>query len=399
MGLLTFRKHDQALKTQPVRRAPRWMLDDARDGRFQVPDGSLAYHQTDLYTKLSWVQLAVSAVAQACAVVPFHVKRRVREQLRDVTNHPFEVLLRRPNPLQSRFEFLVAIASSYALSGNAYVWLNKATPTSLPSEMWVLPTYKVRPLPDGKLYLAGYEYDTGAGFETLPPDQVVHFKRFHPLNSWVGLSPVEALATVAVGDLKMQEWNTNFFGQDNAKVPGALAFKDVINELDWETLKADLTQQHGGVRRSLMLLRGVGQGGVEWVQMGLPQKDMEFLASRHFNKEEIYGIFAPGLASALAINATEANSITGKATLIEFAVWPLLVAMAEKISNDILPLYDRRSSALHMGEFSDIRHTDRRLELEEQDRYARYHTVDEVRAKYYDTGPLGASEVALKANG
>lgn len=384
-----------AVKTQPVEHAPGWMLDDARNRAFDIPDGSLLWHQADLYQRLSWVQAAVSAVAQTAAVVPFSVKRIAGEQRRDIPNHPFELLLARPNPLQSRFEFLESVFSYRALIGNAYVWLNRADEHSAPSEMWVIPSYKIKPIPDGRLYLAGYEYDTGSGFVTLPAWQVVHFKRFHPLNQFVGLSPIEALATVAVGDLKAQEYNTNFFGEYNAKVPGALAFADNINDSDWKQIKADVKTQNGGVRRSLMM-RNVGQKGVQWVQMGMSQSDMQFLEGRTFTKEEIYSIFAPGLSSVLAVNATEANAASGKGTFVEFAVWPALVAVAEKLTNDVLPAYDRRSALSLVGCFDDIRPKNRELELKEMEMFARFHSVDEVRAKFYGSAPMGAAAVGSR---
>ena len=42
-----------------------------------------------------------------------------------------------------------------------------------------------------------------------------------------------------------------------------------------------------------------------------------------------------------------------------------------------------------MGEFDDIRITDRALELSEIAAYSQTHTVDEVRSRYYQDEPLG----------
>jgi phage portal protein BeeE len=83
------------------------------------------------------------------------------------------------------------------------------------------------------MYLRGYLYETDWG-EKFPVelDQVVHFKRWHPLNQFVGLSPLESLAVVSQGDLAMQKWNTNFFDKNNAKIPGILAFADPIQDSD-----------------------------------------------------------------------------------------------------------------------------------------------------------------------
>jgi hypothetical protein len=141
-------------------------------------------------------------------------------------------------------------------------------------------------------------------------------------------------------------------------------------------------------KRNIMMLRGVKQGGVQFVQSSISQKDMEFLNGRQFTKEEIFSIFSPGLASMLAINATEANAKTGKATLAEMAIWPMHTAIAEKITNDIMPVYgeDLRAS------FEDIRQTDRVLELQETTEYGKYHTVDEVRHKFYNDEPLEDNE-------
>ncbi|MBA3945918.1 MAG: phage portal protein [Herpetosiphonaceae bacterium] len=378
--------HFGYVKAQMDTQTPGWMLDSSSQARWTIPDGALAENQAELYQRLSWLQAAVQALAQTAAGVPFNVKRRVGERTVDIPNHPFERLLGRPNPLHSRFELLEATFAYRALAGNAYWWLNRSGPAAVPQEIWVLPAHLVKPVPDGRMYLKGYMYDEK---HLLEPWEVVHFKRFHPLNGFVGLSPVEALATVAVGDLKMQEWNTNLFAKDNAKVPGALAYADPINDVDWEVLKKQLIHDNGGTRRGLLMLRNVGRGGVQWLNMGNTQKEMEFLQGRSFNKEEIYNLIAPGLASVLDVNSTMANATTGKAAFLEFAVWPALSAVAEKISNDLLPCYDRRAAnGAHVGMFDDVRITDRSLQLQEIASYGQFHSVDETREKFWGDGPV-----------
>lgn len=96
-------------------------------------------------------------------------------------------------------------------------------------------------------------------------------------------------------------------------------------------------------------------------------------------------MYAPGLSSMLSVNATEANSDTGRKTFIELAVWPHLVRIAGKITNDVLPIYGENL----VGEFDDIRVTDRAMLLQEQGEFAKVHTIDEVRQKYYQAGPIG----------
>lgn len=358
--------------------------------QYTVPDLTLAEAQEQLFERLSWVYGAVMAVATMVASATLSVKKLRGEKREDVPNHPFELRLMRPNPLDSRTELMVKLASYYALTGNAYLWLlrrNPANPKQEPDEMWVLPSHQVTPIPDGKMFIKGYDYDPGLGqdHQIILPHNMVHIKRFHPRNWFVGLSPVEALAVVAEGDLKAQRWNTNFFGANNAKVPGALSFGDRLGNTAWDALKQQVKEQWGGTQRNgPLMLNGVGQGGATWVQMGLSQSDMEFLGARTFTKEEIYSIFAPGLASVLDVNATEANAKAGKATFAELAVWPVCVAIAEKLTNNLLPVYGDNLVA----EFDDVRVVDRVLEMQEQEAYGRVHTINEMRAKYYDDDPL-----------
>ncbi len=86
----------------------------------------------------------------------------------------------------------------------------------------------------------------------------------------------------------------------------------------------------------------------------------------------------------LSVNSTEANSKTGKITFMDMAVHPMNVLMAEKITNDILPIYGENLK----GSFEDVRIPDTVLELKEQEVYATTHTVNETREKFYNDKPL-----------
>jgi len=383
LGLLTRKELEAALKAQAVQYQD-WLLQTAAAERFNIPDLSIYSNQADLYRKLSWVMAAVGAVAGDAALVELNVKRAWGEKMRDIPNHPFETLMRRPNPLDSRYEFLYATVAMKKLTGNAYWWLNCEDENSPPDEIWMIPSHMIRPVPDEQMYLRGYMYNPGNEREImLEPWQIVHFRSFNPFSRFVGLSDIEALSLVAEGDLGMQDWNTRLFKENNARLPGILTFEQMIEDGRWEKIKADTRE--AARKRELLMLRGVGHGGINWVQNAVSQKDMEFLAGRRANKEELWSVLAPGLASMLDVNATEANAKAGRATFNERAVYPQLVMMQEKITLIILPRYGKNLYA----EFDDIRYVDRQLELQEITEYSKTHTFAEIREKYYDDKPLG----------
>lgn len=362
------------------------------DTFYDPPSEIKAEQRVALYTKLSWIQVAVSIASQTCAATPYHV-RRGRGEMQDIPDHPFLDLLARPNPTQSRFEFLEATFSWRRAAGNCYWWLNRPNADTPPAEAWIIPAPRIRPVPDGAMGVRGYLYDTGSGQPMpLEPWEIIHFKTFNPLDRYVGLSPIEALALDAMGDLASQQFNANFYSRDNAKGAGFLAFKDYIDEDRWRQLKTDYREQHGGTQNNrMMLLRGVGDG-VSWIPTQLSQVEIQYLEQRTFTKEQVYDMFAPGLSSILSVNATEANSTAGKDTFLSMCVYPQHVAVAEKIDGDLLPVYGDDLD----GEFDDVRRVDTTLELAMQTAYERTHTIDETRKRYYNEGPIGDERGKLR---
>lgn len=365
--------------------APPWALRHAASQRFAMPDYTLADNQLKAYQALSWVATAIQIGAVNVALQNFNVYALEGEKRVAQDNHPLEALLYNPNPNQSRSEFLASTYGFWRMTGTGYWWMNRANETAQPDELWVIPTNRLTPLPDGRQYIRGYRYDPGDGQTTIiPASEIIQFKSWHPRNEFIGLSAIESLAIVLEGDQKMQQYNLNFFAEDNAHFPGILVFEDFVSDPEWEKIKDDFKEKAGGVRRSLRMLRGISQGGVKWVQTQMTRRDMMYLEMREFTRDEVFGVLAPGAAAMMAVNATEANSVTGKKVFMEMCIWPALVGLAQKINQKLLSLYGDNL----LGEFDDPRIVDRAMELEEQTQYGMVHTVDEVRDKYYQDKPL-----------
>lgn len=379
-----FARTAKAVPTSPAR--PGRLRANAGYEKDSIPDPSRVEHQAQLYASQVWIQNAIIIPAQMAAATPLQVLRVTGEDTAPIKNHDFEQLLLRPNPYQSRFEFLTATFAWRGAAGMAYWWLNKRSEDAPPDEIFIIPPSQIAPVPDGTMGIRGYVYDPGGGEKPQPlePWEIVQFKLWNPLNKYVGLSPLQALAMDARADLAAQAYNRGFFADDNAKADGILAFADNIDDHRWERLIAERNQKHGGVKNNrVMMMRNVGAGGVQWIQTALTRTDMQYIEHRQFTKEAIYDRLAPGLASALAINSNEANARAGQANLREMAIYPAHVAMAETIALHVLPSY---GDALTCA-FDDVRHKDRQLEIQETDQYARFHTIDEVRQHRFGSPP------------
>ena len=390
-GLVSQKDHEKLMQELEAVKASsakyeKWMLETAENESRLMPDPSVYGNQADLYRVLSWVLLAVDITASSAALTPFSVARIISgKEPKDIPNHDFEILLNHPNDLDSRFEFLYATIAYYKLNGNAYWFINSKDENSPPDEMWVIPPEKIIPVPDEKLYLKGYMYYPGNGREIfLETHQIVHFKRFNPASRFIGLSAIEAIALVAAGDLGMQKYNTTLFANNNGRLPSIMTFEQMVADPTWEKIKHDTRE--ASKNREMLMLRGVGTGGVNWLQNSVSQREMEFLAGRKANKEEIMSTIAPGSFTMLSENATQANSVVGRASFNELTVYPAHVMMNEKITNAILPRYGGRAL---VGRFEDVRVTDKDMKLREQEAFERTHTLKEVREEIYGDAPFG----------
>jgi phage portal protein BeeE len=392
LGLMTMKDVQEAVKAAILKDAPRWLLETADAERYNLPDPSVYGNQADLYRKLAVMAQTVDIASSAAAVTDFAVYRAAGDnEPKDIPNHPFERLMRQPNPLDSRYEFLKGTVSSWMLNGNAYWWLNRESENAPPDELWMIPPHMIIPVPDKRMYLQGYLYYPGNGQELyLAPHEIVQFKRYNPFSRFVGLSAIESIAMTAAGLLGMEAWNTKLFAENNARLPGILTFEQMVEDGVWNKIKEDTRE--ASKKRELMMLRGVGQGGVNWLQNAVSQKEMEFLAGLSAGNKQIMDTLAPGLYTWLSGESTYSNAGANRAAFNELFLFPLHVMMGEKITAGILPSYAKSSPSPErtlLGKFEDVRFSDRQMELAEIDAYSKTHTIDEIRQEKYGDQPIG----------
>lgn len=374
----------EAVKLELDKALPAWLGETAEAEKWDIPDPSIFANQADMYRLSPVLGTAISILGNDIGTSKINVKRMVGEELRDIPNHELEVRLRNPNPADSGLEFMQYTTSTYLLNGNAVWWLNRKDADSTVDEIWTIPFSKISPVPDGRQYVSHYDYFPGAGKEKMRLEtwEIVHFKMFNPNNRFVGLSPLESLAVTLQGDLSMRRTNTVNYTEYGGAPQSILAFKDYVAEPAWTSIKEE--KRLAAKRNEMMMLRGVGDG-VSWLQRALSNKDMEYIAGLKQNMTDIFNRMCPGLLSMLSDSATEANALAARATYAEKTLYPLMEVFAQKITTDILPAYGRKLVAM----FDDPRVVDRKLQLEEMQEYAKYHTIEEVREKYYQAEPLG----------
>lgn len=317
------------------RRAPH-LEALAVHGQFQ-PSPTLGSDSL-VYQQAPWVYLAINRIAEAAALVPLEIRQVLagREEL--LGAHPLLELLAAPNPTLSRFELMEQTVGMLELTGNAY-WL-----------------------------LLG---DAG---------EVVHFKRWHPGDDLYGLSPLAAARQAIQTDRAMSEWNRGAFGEDKGVPAGIVSIKGPMTEADYERLKREWRASYGGPRRRTAFLRAAD---IEWQHIGLSHNELDYLRGRQAQRDEILNLFGIPIG-LISENATEANAKVAERQFIERTLWPKLVRIAQKITQELLPFYPGQARA----EFVDIRPTDVDARLQAIRTAYPILSINEIREQFYQMPPV-----------
>lgn len=355
----------------------------ANRNSFNWPNLAEAEAQARLYQQSPWVYIAVNRIAEAAALVPLRVHPRfalsspspfMEKRLGGEVSHPLERLLDAPNPYMSRFELIEQTLGMLELTGDAY-WFLSGDGSGAPTEIWPLRPDRLSIVPDATDYVKGYVYELDGQRIPLLPIEVVHFRRWHPLNDYYGLSALEAARLAVTGDRAMSEWNRNTFGQDNGVPAGIVNIRESVTDADYERIKREWRQSYGGPQRRTAFLRG---GEIEWKNIGLNHNELDFLQGRKAHRDEILNIF--GIPVALVSeNATEANAKVAERLFIERTLWPKLVRISQKITQDLLPFWPGN----YVAEFEDIRPTDTQARLDEIKTAYPIMSINEIRERYY----------------
>jgi HK97 family phage portal protein len=323
---------------------------------FMIPAGTAVWMRRDIskfadegYRRNVIAHRAVSMIATAAASVPWKLNERRARSNRIIDTHPLLTLLNKPNPLQGGTELCEALYAFRLIAGNAY--LHAIGPKGgAPLELHVLRPDRVQVVPGQGGIPKAYRYsiDTRGVDIAVDPitgqSRILHLKTFHPLDDWYGMSPVEAAAYSIDQHNQCGAWNQALL-QNGARPSGALMVKagegqpGTLTETQYTRLKSQLDEQFSGAAnagRPLLL-----EGGLEWKEMSLSPKDMDFIGIKHSSARDIalaFGV-APQLLGIPGDN-TYSNLKEARLALWEQTILPLLSSVTDALNNWLVPMFD-----------------------------------------------------------
>ena len=294
----------------------------------------------EAYIKNVIAHQSISKIANAAASVALKIKKGANYV--DFAKHALGKLLKAPNPATGGAEFFVGVYTYKLISGNSYIL---ALGDEQPLELHSLRPDRVSVIAGQGAMPAGYRYALGNNkTKDYKFSQVLHLKYFHPLDDWYGLSPIEAAAYSIDQHNQAGAWNQSLL-QNGARPSGALVVKQANGEVggslsdeQYNRIKAQIDDEFtgsGNAGRPILL-----EGGLDWKEMSLSPKDMDFIEMKNSAARDIALSFGvPPQMLGIPGDNTYSNLAEARLSMWEQTVIPLVQNMVDELNNWLSPRY------------------------------------------------------------
>lgn len=282
----------------------------------------------------------IRMIAEAAASIPL----RVNEDGVDYKDHPILELLNNPNANQCGPELIEEWYGYLMVAGNSYLEL--VTINETPRELYVLRPDRMKVIAGADGWPQAFEYTTNNHSVHFPvsngkeQSSILHNKLFHPTNDHYGMSPIEAAASAIDIHNAASAWNKSLL-DNSARPSGALIYTAKDGQLSseqYERLRQELEENfEGSVNAGKPLLL---EGGLDWKNMGLTPRDMDFIEAKYIAAREIALAFGvPPMLLGIPGDNTYSNYAEANRTFWRQTILPLVEKGAKSLSNWLRPSY------------------------------------------------------------
>lgn len=297
--------------------------------------------ETLLKSYNSWVYAAISKRADEFSQLKLTLNKIKKvgsdNEIEQVKSHPVLELLDKVNPYLAWPDLLKITQLYKDLAGNAYWW--KVKQGNKIVEIWpYLRPDRVSAIPSAVKFIDGYKYlvPDRAEYVRFEADEIIHFQYPNPLDPYCGVSPMQACYLAYNTYIKSSEYNNRFF-KNNARADFLLTFPQGLSEDEQKQIRTQWEVRHRGEGHEHRF--GILSGDAKLLNVGLSQKDMEFLEQMKFTRDEILAIFKVPKALLDPQELNYASAQVAKEVFLNEVIVPLMKDFVSTLNEFLLPDY------------------------------------------------------------
>ena len=242
------------------------------------------------YKVSGWVYKAVDMKVKPLSSVPWRVET---PDGKPVEGHHLTALLKKPNPSFSRQDVFELVTTWQQLSGVAHL-KRVFDSNGLTRELWPVSPDRIAPKRsvDNASLVGGFQIIDSEGVlkdtEDYTVENMITFKFLDPSDPILGVGPLQVAARAVDVDVDQQKWNKSAM-QNRGVLDSVFTFERDLDKTVFTTIKQRLKEMMTGAENA----RGIGVVGsnAKYQRLSLTPAEMDFIASRNFNRDEIFMIF------------------------------------------------------------------------------------------------------------
>lgn len=307
---------------------------------------------TESAMQLSAVWACTRIITEAMGSLPIRFyKKADNGVLTEFPDHPLAKLFRgKVNRWQTRQEYIESIVHQFVMQGNDYSVIQrqggKKDGDIISLVPLMTPQMKVDLQDSGEVT---YTYQESNGIRAYSDKTVWHNKLFG--NGIIGVSPIGyARNTVAVG--QAAELSTTKIYKNGGKPSGLLMIDKTLTKDQRDKIKANFADMAEGNEDRLFVL----EANMKYEQVSLSPSDIELLASRRFQIEEICRFFN---VPSILVNDNHDNTAWGSGIgqiiqgFYKFGLRPYAKRYADSMAARLLTTAQRDTMAIKF-DFNDL---------------------------------------------
>lgn len=265
----------------------------------------------------SVVEACVAAYAQTTAQLPGRHYRIAKDGTKtyDMTSNVARVLAK-PNPFQTRSDFLLNLVYSLLLNGNAYYIGNGKNTEAL----YLLDPNSTQPHrvqgSDEIFYSTGGDFLDIAGADiegrTMIPERFIGHVRLHtPSDPLIGVTPLTNAAASVSANESIVSHQASFFA--NMSRPSGMLTTDIdLNKAQMDQLREAWNDHSKGLNSGGVPILG---SGITWQPLSINSQDAQLIEAWRMTVEDISRVFR---VPPMLINNMENAAFNNAETLMRF---------------------------------------------------------------------------------
>ena len=341
----------------------------------------------------SWVSSCVSLISDRISSLPYSFFNKNTGEELTTKNKGFQIFtkpFRNPNDLMS-FRFIKSFCQMQLdMCGMSFIYMAKNKLGQV-WELWPLNMndfIKCDVSDDVMNPTVKYSFKSGGGTIDFDISQLIILNYVHPLNPYIGASPIQSQAYAQDIDSYIEVYERDFF-KNSARIDFALATDEKIDQVKADELKERWKEKYQGSYHDVAVL----DSGLKPVPLQYANRDFEFLNLAKWTMDKVFAAYRVPKSKLGFGDNGRAGDVQSDISFNRESIQPRLTLWDEEITKEVMPTFNENIEFRHQNPIP----RDRLIEVQE----GRIHvgtptlTINEFREKTHKLKVVDGGERIL----